>query len=205
MKSKGKWLAFLSALALACSFMMACTNGGTYAISLDRPSAELTVGGEVTLTATVTLDGETVNTEVEWTSSDATVASVSNGVVTALKAGQTTITASAEGVSANCSITVTEKSFTLSVNEEELSLIVGESAQLTVTASDGESHVYEWTSSDENVATVENGEVIAVGAGTATITVSSGEVNATCTVTVTSQDNSGSYNDWEDGPFGENS
>lgn len=43
-----------------------------------------------------------------------------------------------------------------------------------------------WTSSDENVATVVNGNVTAVGVGTATITATAGEgVEATCAVTVT--------------------
>ena len=43
-----------------------------------------------------------------------------------------------------------------------------------------------WTSSDENVATVVNGNVTAVGVGTATITATAGEgVEATCVVTVT--------------------
>ena len=43
-----------------------------------------------------------------------------------------------------------------------------------------------WTSSDENVATVVNGKVTAVGVGTATITATAGVgVEATCAVTVT--------------------
>ena len=43
-----------------------------------------------------------------------------------------------------------------------------------------------WTSSDENVATVVNGNVTAVGVGTATITATAGVgVEATCAVTVT--------------------
>ena len=188
MKGKRKWLAILSVLVLACSLFAACANGGTYAISLDRSTAELTVGGQTTLVATLTLDGEEVNAQVQWSSSDATVASVENGTVTALKAGQTTVTASAEGVSASCTVTVKNADFTLSLDRSELPLFVGESAQLAVTASDGKTHEYTWTSSNETVATVEGGNVTAVAVGTATITVSSAGVSATCAVTVEEED-----------------
>lgn len=55
----------------------------------------------------------------------------------------------------------------------------------TLTPADATTEVV-WTSSDENVATVVNGKVTAVGVGTATITATAGVgVEATCTVTVT--------------------
>lgn len=55
----------------------------------------------------------------------------------------------------------------------------------TLTPADATTEVV-WTSSDENVATVVNGNVTAVGVGTATITATAGVgVEATCTVTVT--------------------
>ena len=59
--------------------------------------------------------------------------------------------------------------------------------QLTATLTPAEATTeVVWTSSDENVATVVNGKVTAVGVGTATITATAGVgVEATCTVTVT--------------------
>ena len=59
--------------------------------------------------------------------------------------------------------------------------------QLTATLTPAEATTkVVWTSSDENVATVENGKVTAVGVGSATITATAGEgVKATCAVTVT--------------------
>ncbi|MGN0208952.1 MAG: Ig-like domain-containing protein, partial [Paludibacteraceae bacterium] len=59
--------------------------------------------------------------------------------------------------------------------------------QLTATLTPAEATTkVVWTSSDENVATVVNGNVTAVGVGTATITATAGEgVEATCAVTVT--------------------
>ena len=59
-------------------------------VSLSASSGELTIGGSVTLTATVAPSTAT-NKAVTWTSTTPTVASVENGVVTALAAGSTTI------------------------------------------------------------------------------------------------------------------
>lgn len=54
----------------------------------------------------------------------------------------------------------------------------------TVTPSDCTQAVH-WTSSDENVASVSNGAVTAVGVGSATITATCGSYSASATVTVT--------------------
>ena len=76
-------------------------------VSLNASSGELTVNGQTTLTATV-VPANATNKTVTWTSSDSTVASVVNGVVTALKAGTAVITAETEdgGFTATYSLTV---------------------------------------------------------------------------------------------------
>ena len=61
-------------------------------VTLNASSGELTVGGEVTLVATV-LPLTASNKAVTWSSSKPTVASVNNGVVKALTEGTATITA----------------------------------------------------------------------------------------------------------------
>ena len=58
---------------------------------------------------------------------------------------------------------------TVSLDSASLALEVGESALLTATIQPNEEAV--WTSSDEAVATVEDGKVVAVGAGMCTVTV----------------------------------
>lgn len=60
-------------------------------VSLNAASGELTIGGQTTLTATVK-PADASNKTVTWASSAPTVASVVNGVVTALAPGNTTIT-----------------------------------------------------------------------------------------------------------------
>ncbi len=85
-------------------------------VTLSQSEAAMTVGGEaVTLTATVAPDNATDKT-VTWTSSDPTVATVADGVVTAVAAGTATITATAtngtddtaDDKTATCTITVTD-------------------------------------------------------------------------------------------------
>ena len=76
-------------------------------VSLNASSGELTVNGQTTLTATV-VPANATNKAVTWTSSAPTVATVVNGVVTALKAGTAVITATTEdgGFTATYSLTV---------------------------------------------------------------------------------------------------
>ncbi|MBQ6179548.1 MAG: Ig domain-containing protein, partial [Bacteroidales bacterium] len=77
-------------------------------ITLNQSSANVNVGGTVSLTAAVTPSNAADKT-VTWSSSDAAVATVSNsGVVTGVKAGTATITATAHdgsGVKATCAVT----------------------------------------------------------------------------------------------------
>lgn len=80
-------------------------------VTLDKTSAEITVGGTVTLKATVAPDNA-AKKDVEWSSSDSTIASVDDkGLVTGKKAGSATITVKTVdgGKTAKCTVTVKEK------------------------------------------------------------------------------------------------
>ena len=75
-------------------------------ITLDKTTATVEEGATVTLTATVTPDTATDKT-VTWSTSNEAIATVSDGVVTGVKAGEVTITAKAGDKSATCTVTVT--------------------------------------------------------------------------------------------------
>lgn len=80
-------------------------------VTLDKTEISLTEGETAQLTASVKPDSAADKT-VTWTSSDSTVAAVSDGKITALSAGKATITATAGGKSATCVVTVTAKAAT---------------------------------------------------------------------------------------------
>lgn len=84
----------------------------------------------------------------------------------------------------------------ISLDESTVELKVGVTATLTATVEpdNADNKDVTWESSDEEVATVENGKVTAVKAGTATITVKSADdegIFATCAVSVTDDEQSG--------------
>lgn len=85
------------------------TTPAVTGITLNKPALSLNYGGSETLTATVTTD-EGASTDVTWSSSAEGVATVSNGTVTAVKAGTATITATAGDKSATCAVTVSRNS-----------------------------------------------------------------------------------------------
>ncbi len=152
-------------------------------IALDKEEATIEKGE--TLTLEVTVVPEDTTDELVWSSSDEAVATVENGVVTAVAPGTATITVTAGAVSATCEVTVVISATDIALDKEEATIEKGETLTLEVTVvPEDTTDELVWSSSDEAVATVENGVVTAVAPGTATITVTAGEVSATCEVTV---------------------
>ena len=158
-------------------------------VSLNQSTATLYEGESLSLTATITPSNAT-NKNVTWKSSNTSVATVVDGVVTAVKAGTATITATTEdgGKMATCNITVNAKVASISLDKTEVSLTEGDTTTLTasISPSNAVNKNVTWSSSNPTVATVSNGKVTALKAGTATITVTTedGGKMATCTVTV---------------------
>ena len=74
----------------------------------------------------------------------------------------------------------------ISLDKSTLTLSVGEEQDLTATVmpSDATDKTVTWTSSDAAIATVANGKVMAVAAGTVTVTAKAGAETATCTVNI---------------------
>ena len=155
----------------------------------------ISIGGTSQLEVSYTpLDTNVKN--VTWTSSNSSVATVSNtGLVTGVAQGSATITATAEApngiVTATRSITVTPIAVTsVSLDTNSASVKVGKTVTLvaTVYPTNATNRNVTWTSSTTTVATVSSsGVVTGVAAGNATITVKTADGNKTaqCVVTVT--------------------
>ncbi len=113
-------------------------------VTLNQTEAQMTVGGEaLALSATVNPEGAT-DKSVSWSTSDANVATVDDGVVTAVASGTATITVTTTDGSytATCAVTVgnsitTNESSNGSVVASSSSAAAGETITLTATPDDG--------------------------------------------------------------------
>lgn len=159
-------------------------------ISLNKSEVSLHVDETEILTATITPANAT-DTSVLWESSNATIATVTGGKITALRVGSATITATANdgGQIASCEVYVTPISVeSVSLNYTQLSMLYGESKTLTafVVPQDATETGVIWKSSNASVVAVENGKLTATGYGSAVITVTTvdGGKTATCAVEV---------------------
>ena len=159
-------------------------------VSLSQATAEMIEGETAQLIATV-LPSNATDKSVIWASSKQSVATVSNtGLVTAVAEGTSTITASAGGKSATCTVTVSKMFIEVSsvkLNKESLELVEGDSETLiaTVLPENATDKTVTWESSDPSVASVDqNGMVIAVAEGQAGITAMIGDKSSFCKVFV---------------------
>lgn len=161
-------------------------------ISLDYDDVTLQVGELLNITA------ETYPEEdgtVQWESSDTSVAVVKNGKVTAKGAGTAVITASAnEGeVSAECIVRVrSNEERQISLDLEWVQMSVGEELDLEpIITPEGQDVELTWSSSNRDVAVVEDGHITALGEGKVKITVrikGSLKLVAFCEIEVGSED-----------------
>ena len=155
-------------------------------VTLSETALSLHPTEKATLAATVAPEN-TTDTLV-WTSSNDAVATVKDGVVTAKSEGTATITAACGSAKAECVVTVLPPipATGVTLDKAALKLYEGDAAKLTamVKPEDTTDKTIVWTSSDKTIATVKDGAVTAVKAGTATITAACGEAKATCAVTV---------------------
>lgn len=150
------------------------------AVVLTPASVSLQIGTTTSLQArTVDAEGGTLTGRaVSWTSSNTSVASVSQtGIITAVSAGATSITATSEGRSAQSAVTVTLPAVnSVTVTPSRDTIGVGAERQLTAVLRDAAGNaltgrVLSWGSSNLAVASVSStGLVIGVAPGSVTIT-----------------------------------
>ena len=162
-------------------------------VSLSRTDLKLIQGETATLTATV-LPVDADYRTVIWSSSDSSIASVNGGVVTGLKDGTATVTATASNRKyANCSVTVSNRIESVNVTLPENPPLVRGAYELnvgawmhlkpaTVPANVGAGFTFK--SSNEKIAKVDaQGAVHGLKAGSANITISAKNLSASAATT----------------------
>lgn len=122
------------------------------------------------------------NSKVTWKSSKKSVATIDiDGIVTGIKPGETTITATADGSKATCKFTV--KSPTIKLNKSRITLYRTQTAKLIPTVSSSINPT--WKTNKKSVAVVDEfGTITAVKHGTATITATVDGISKSCEVVV---------------------
>ncbi len=199
---KNKGLAFTPADTSKIAYMsiMDAMAGATYDLYIEltreiTPATGVTMNQDtLTLRSTQTaqltaaVQPEDTTDTLTWSTSNDTVATVADGKVTALKPGTATITAAAGNVKAECAVTVLDPipASAVVLDKTALSLYEGDIAALTATVQPEDTTVttVTWTSTEKTVATVADGKITALKAGTTTITAACGDVKAECKVTV---------------------
>lgn len=161
-----------------------------------QSSLSMNVGDSSNLRVSFTPSNANQNKEILWSSSDTSIASVNNGVVTALKKGTATITAKLSfnnSIQASCAVNVSNISVTsITLDKSVLYLTLGAEKQLTATVlpANATDKTVTWTSSNTSVATVANGNITPISKGQTIVRVTTTDGNkvASCTVNVTDQD-----------------
>ena len=179
-------------LSASCKVTVIPTLAETITLNQTAVSLKATETAELSVNI---LPATTTNKAVTWKSQNEAVATVdTNGVVTAIAVGETTITvttADGSNLSATCKVTVVPTpAASITLNTTAVTLKATETATLTTTIlpATTTNKAVTWKSDNEAIATVDaNGVVTAIAVGEATITATTTDgtnLSATCKVTV---------------------
>ena len=194
-EGKRKMKRILSVLLIAAMLLSLAACGGGTSEQAASPAKEETASVSLSPAEGILLEGETLQLSAEgsgsgfvWTSSDPAVASVSeDGLVTAVSAGEATITVSLSGneaATASAAIQVGRHVSALEAGQKEVTLLLGTdqaelAADVTVVPDDAAYREVAWESSDPSVVTVDaSGSLHAVAAGSAVVTARTTEPGA---------------------------
>jgi uncharacterized protein YjdB len=167
-------------------------NVAVTGINLNKKEINILEGDSSEALIVIVIPNDATNQNVEWSSSDTDVATVSiGGVVTGVSSGKATITATTidGGYAANCSVTVGPKfPNEILLNKSTMTILVYDTETLTasITPPNAVYNKVTWSSSNTSVATVSSeGAVKGVSAGEAIVTATTQNgITATCKITV---------------------
>jgi uncharacterized protein YjdB len=106
------WIVMVAAIlgVISLGMLCGCKEANTsqeYSVTMSEKEITLYVGEEMRLTVAVTPE-DAMDKEVEWKTSDGKIASVENGTVKGIAAGEATITATSNKTSDSCKVIVKE-------------------------------------------------------------------------------------------------
>lgn len=153
--TKKRMIAFIVSLSMVASMIPAMAFGAVTGVSLNKSKLTMETESTYILTATVTVDAEGAQT-VTWSSDDESVATVEDGVVTAVSEGTADITATSDADSekmSTCRVTVYDTALTIVLGTRADPIVVKEfrNADInTLTASGpfmygGFNHNFRWS------------------------------------------------------------
>src|SRR5215208_4226234 len=196
----------LSVLTLCALDLTSCGGNGDETGPAPEVASLTVTPGELTLavgeshqltgTARDQAGNPLAGRSISWATSVPTIATVSTtGMGAGVSEGSATITATLEGKSGSATVSVGIPSTpiaSITVSPAELTLLVGESQQLTAVASDEAGNPLNgrsitWTTTMPTVATVSGtGMVTGAGAGSTTITATSEGKSGSATISIAS-------------------
>ena len=158
-------------------------------ISLNKTELTLKVGESETLSINYN-PSYASNKDVSWSSSNNDIVTIDNGKVTAIKPGTVEIKAtSKEGNHESiCKVTVLFPPIeSIKFERDKQTVYVGSTTTLKTISTPEDSMINNpvWSSSDETIATIENGELTALNVGKTTVTISDSEGKVTASTEIT--------------------
>lgn len=200
------------AISLACVSGSGTNSQGSggpklTSIAISAQSTNVTVGQSVQLTATGTYSDQStkdLTSSVTWSSSDASIATIStSGVLTAVASGPVSITAAANSVTGSLKLTIAASLVSIAVTTNLSTIAKNTTSQFIATGTYSDKSTQNitssvtWTSSNTAVATIGSafptaGLAAGLTAGTTAITAASGSISSSpVTLTVTNANASG--------------
>lgn len=152
-----------------------------------KGAQEMRIGETQNLKPSITPIEAQDDANVTWTSDRPEILSVDEtGKVTAHQSGSATITATADSVHGELTISVNPNLIALKIVPDRMKMFVGDSiaVQIETTPADANLDALQWKSDNAEIAYYKDGRIYGVGVGTTRITASVGDVTASCTVRV---------------------
>lgn len=171
-------------LMIFCS----CGQSEIESIMMTNSDVTMTVGDTTTMSFVVNPQNAS-RKGLTWSSSNEGVATVDDGTVKAVSEGNATITVmTPKGIKATCNVTVESvevQAVTLSASTSTIKVGASTHIDVTVTPATADKSDLEWTSSNADIASVVDGNVSGIKAGTTTITcMAPNGKKGTCVITV---------------------